>query len=218
MKNAARRGIMLVVASPSGAGKTSITRRLMDNDSNLFLSISVTTRKMRNGEAEGVHYYFKSVAEFEAMRDRGELLEWAEVHGNFYATPRAEIDKMVASGRDIVFDIDYQGTQQLYEKCRQDMVTVFILPPSIAELKKRLKSRAQDSEDVIARRLRNARIEMEHWAEYDYVLINEDFEETCAEVSGILAAARLARTRQTKLSAVVKKLQSEIDALKLPRA
>lgn len=208
-----RRGIMLVIASPSGAGKTSITRKLLAADPNISMSVSVTTRHKRKGEIEGKDYYFRPVEEFNAMRDAGELLEWAEVHGNFYATPRARVDEMITQGRDIVFDIDYQGTQQLYEKCRADMVTVFILPPSIAELHARLKSRALDSEEVIARRLRNARIEMEHWAEYDYVLVNDDLEQTCAQVTGILHAARLERIRQTRLSGFVKDLQKQIDAL-----
>lgn len=208
-----RRGIMLVIASPSGAGKTSVTRKIMADDPNLGISISITTRKIRDGEVEGTHYFFRTVEEFEAMRDRGELLEWAEVHGNLYGTPRAEVDKMIAGGHDIVFDIDYQGTQQLYEKCRQDMVTVFLLPPSITELMKRLKSRAQDSDEAIARRFETARIEMEHWAEYDYVLVNEDLDKTCEQVTKILDTARIARVRQTKLSAFIKDLQSQIDNL-----
>jgi guanylate kinase len=209
----ARRGIMLVIASPSGAGKTSITRKLLAADDNISMSVSVTTRPMRDGEVEGKDYYFRSVEEFNAKRDAGELLEWAEVHGNFYATPRAEVEKTISEGRDIVFDIDYQGTQQLYEKCRADMVTVFVLPPSIEELHARLKSRALDSDAVIARRLRNARIEIEHWAEYDYVLVNENLDDTTAKVTGILHAARISRVRQTRLSGFVKELQSQIDAL-----
>jgi len=208
-----RRGIMLVVASPSGAGKTSITRNILAADKNVSLSVSVTTRPPRKGEVDGKDYYFRSIDEFKAMREDGELLEWAEVHGNFYATPRATVDDMIGKGRDIVFDIDYQGTQQLYEKCRPDMVSVFILPPSIKELHARLKSRALDSDETIARRLRNARIEMEHWAEYDYVLVNEDLDVSTAQVTNILETARIARIRQRELSGFVKGLQKEIDGL-----
>lgn len=208
-----RRGIMLVIASPSGAGKTSITRNLLEADSNLTISVSATTRPMRDGEVDGKDYHFRTIEQFNAMRDAGELLEWAKVHDNFYATPRAQVDKMINEGRDVVFDIDYQGTQQLYEKCRPDMVTVFILPPSIKELHARLKSRALDTDEVIARRLQNARIEMEHWAEYDYVLVNEDLDKTCEQVTKILDTARIARVRQTKLSAFIKDLQSQIDNL-----
>ncbi|MEX0859595.1 MAG: guanylate kinase, partial [Cucumibacter sp.] len=146
-----RRGVMLVIASPSGAGKTSITRALMARNANLSLSISVTTRPKRTSEVDGVHYRFLSLAEFEAMRDRGQLLEWARVHDNFYGTPKSEVEDRIRDGRDVAFDIDWQGTLQLYEKCSADMVTVFVLPPSIAELKARLERRAQDSSEVIAR-------------------------------------------------------------------
>ncbi len=208
-----RRGVMLVIASPSGAGKSSITRRLLADQQNLTMSVSVTTRSRRQGEIEGRDYHFVKMAEFEAMRERGELLEWARVHSNYYGTPAAGVDQLVADGRDVVFDIDYQGTQQLYEKRRADMVSIFLLPPSIGELRSRLISRALDSEEVIDRRLRNARIEMEHWAEYDYVLVNEDLDETCETVTRILQSARVARTRQTNLSSFIKGLQSQIDSL-----
>lgn len=208
-----RRGIMLVIASPSGAGKTSITRSLLSDDANLTMSISVTTRPMRDGEVDGKDYHFRSEEQFNAMRDAGELLEQAEVHANFYASPRAEVNQMIEDGRDVVFDIDYQGTQQLYEKCRPDMVTVFILPPSIKELHNRLKGRALDSDEVIARRLQNARIEMEHWAEYDFVLVNDDLNATCEKITKILETARISRVRQTNLSSFVKELQGQIDAL-----
>jgi len=208
-----RRGIMLVIASPSGAGKTSITRSLLAADANLTMSVSVTTRPMRDGEVDGKDYHFRSIEEFNAMLDAGELLEWAEVHGNFYATPRAEVDRMISEGRDVVFDIDYQGTQQLYEKCRPDMVSVFILPPSIKELHNRLKSRALDSDEVIAQRLQNARIEIDHWAEYDFVLVNEELNLTCKLVANILETARISRVRQTNLSGFVKDLQTQIDEL-----
>ena len=180
----ARRGVMLVIASPSGAGKTSISRTLLQQDSNLSLSVSVTTRQRRTSEIEAVHYHFISKPEYDRMRRAGDLLESAEVHGNFYGTPRARVEEIIASGRDMLFDIDWQGTQQLTQKCRPDMVTVFILPPSIAELKSRLEHRAQDSQDVIHKRLQNARIEMDHWQEYDYVLVNDDLQVSCEREIG----------------------------------
>lgn len=204
---------MLVLASPSGAGKSSISRTIFEQDPNIRLSVSVTTRARRSDEVDGKHYHFIDIATFERMKEDGELLEWAEVHGNFYATPRARVEERLANGNDILFDIDYQGTLQLYEKCRADMVTVFILPPSIKELRKRLERRAQDSQEVIARRLKNARVEMEHYAEYDYVIVNEDLEVSCARVRSILAAARLKRERLTQLDNFVKDLQNQIDSL-----
>ena len=170
-------------------------------------------RDQRPSEVEGVHYYFVSVAEFERMRGDGELLEWAEVHGNLYATPRAQVEQKLAAGRDIVFDIDYQGTLQLYEKSRVDMVTVFILPPSIKELRARLERRAEDGKDVILRRLKNARIEMEHWSEYDHVIVNEDLETSVTAVRSILAGARNTGRRYTQMASFVKDLQDQIDSL-----
>ncbi len=208
-----RRGIMLIIASPSGAGKSSISRNLLEQDKNLSLSVSLTTRKMREGEIDGKDYHFISVEKFKQMREAGEVLEWAKVHDNYYATPKAQIEEKIAKGQDVIFDIDYQGTQQLYERCRSDMVSVFILPPSIKELHSRLKKRALDSNEVIARRLKNARIEIEHWAEYDYVLVNEDLEETTKQVGNILKTARLARIRQRGLADFIKQLQGEIDNL-----
>lgn len=208
-----RRGVMLVIASPSGAGKSSITKRLLAADKNITMSVSVTTRAMRKGEVDGTDYHFRTVEEFNKMRDAGELLEWAEVHGNFYATPVADVDALITAGRDVVFDIDYQGTQQLYEKRREHLTSIFILPPSIPELHDRLKNRGLDAEDVIARRLQNARVEMEHWAEYDFVLVNSDLDETCGSVTKILETARISRTRQTNLSLFVKSLQGQIDSL-----
>jgi guanylate kinase len=208
-----RRGIMLVLASPSGAGKSSITRTLFGQDPNIALSVSVTTRPRRTDEVDGKHYYFVDRKRFEEMRDNGELLEWARVHDNFYGTPRAHVEEQLAAGRDILFDIDFQGTLQLYEKCRDDMVTVFILPPSIRELKARLERRAQDSKGTIDKRLKNARIEMEHYDEYDYVLVNEDLETSTMKVRTILAAARLERTRQLQLDRFVKDLQDQIDSI-----
>lgn len=208
-----RRGVMLVIASPSGAGKTSITRALMARNPNLALSISVTTRKRRTNETDGFDYRFISVEEFGFMRDRGQLLEWARVHDNFYGTPKSEVEDRIKGGRDVAFDIDWQGTLQLYETCRADMVTVFVLPPSIAELKARLERRAQDSPEVIARRLKNARIEMDHWAEYDYVLVNRDLDESVATVAAILHSAHHARPRQKDLGKFVKQLQAQIDSI-----
>jgi len=204
---------MLVLASPSGAGKSSISRALFEDDPNIALSVSVTTRARRTDEIEGKHYHFIDVAEFERMRAAGELLESAEVHGNFYGTPRSRVEERLGNGRDILFDIDFQGTLQLYEKCRIDMVTIFILPPSIKELRKRLDRRAQDSEGTIEKRLRNARIEMDHYREYDYVLVNEDLEDSTSRVRTILAAARLARARFNELDDFVRDLQDQIDSL-----
>lgn len=209
----ARRGVMLVIASPSGAGKTSISRTLLQQDSNLTLSVSVTTRERRSDEINGVHYHFIDKREYDRLERNGELLEAAEVHGNYYGTPRARVEEVIAAGRDVLFDIDWQGTQQLTKKCRPDMVTVFILPPSIPELKSRLEHRAQDSADVITRRLRNAREEMDHWEEYDYVLINDDLQTSCANVTAILAASRIWRRRQLDIASFVKGLQGQIESI-----
>lgn len=208
-----RRGVMLVIASPSGAGKSSISRALFADDPNIRLSVSVTTRTRRTDEKDGVHYYFIDVPTFERMRDSGELLEFAHVHGNFYGTPRARVEEQLAAGNDILFDIDYQGTLQLYERCRADMVTVFVLPPSIKELRTRLERRAQDSMDTIGMRLKNARKEMDHYSEYEFVIVNEDLEDSVQKVRSILAASRLIRERQQNLPEFVERLQSEIDQL-----
>ena len=208
-----RRGVMLVLASPSGAGKSSISRALFADDPHIALSVSVTTRARRTDEIDGTHYHFIDVPAFERMRAAGELLESAEVHGNFYGTPRARVEERLSRGDDILFDIDYQGTLQLYEKCRADMVTIFILPPSIRELRKRLERRAQDSKGTIDKRLKNARIEMQHYDEYDYVIINEDLEASTQRVRTILASARLHRSRLVNLDDFVGDLQQQIDAL-----
>ncbi len=208
-----RRGVMLVLASPSGAGKSSISRALFADDPHIALSVSVTTRARRTDEIDGTHYHFIDVPTFQRMRDAGELLESAEVHGNFYGTPRARVEERLSRGDDILFDIDYQGTLQLYEKCREDMVTIFILPPSIRELRKRLERRAQDSKGTIDKRLKNARIEMEHYDEYDFVIINEDLEASTQRVRTILAAARLQRNRLVNLPEFVTDLQQQIDSL-----
>lgn len=195
-----RRGLMLVLSSPSGAGKSTIARNLLESDSSgLELSVSVTTRPRRGSEIEGVHYHFCSMREFERLRDSDALLEWAEVHGNFYATPREPAELALAEGRDMLFDIDWQGAQQLKEKMRADIVSIFILPPSMKELKARLKRRAEDQESVIETRLKNARLEIEHWKEYDFVIVNDDLDRAFAEVRAIVAAERLRRDRRPGL-------------------
>ncbi|HEX4298264.1 MAG TPA: guanylate kinase [Devosia sp.] len=209
----ARRGVMMVLASPSGAGKSSISRAIFEQDPNISLSVSVTTRARRHDEIDGIHYHFIDIPAYRRMLADGELLEHAEVHGNLYGTPRAHVEEKLARGRDILFDIDWQGTLQLLKKARADMVTIFILPPSIRELRKRLERRAQDSKETIETRLKNARIEMEHWKEYDYVLVNEDLDQSCARVRSILAAARQKRDRFTQMDSFVTDLQNQIDSL-----
>ncbi|MGE3364104.1 MAG: guanylate kinase [Rhizobiaceae bacterium] len=201
---------MLVLSSPSGAGKSTIARNLLeDKDLSLSLSVSVTTRERRPSEIEGVHYKFVAMREFERLRDSDMLLEWAEVHGNCYATPREPVEMAMGEGRDMLFDIDWQGAEQLREKIPADVVSVFILPPSMAELKARLKRRAEDSDDVIERRLQNARLEMEHWRDYDYVVINEDLDRAFAEVKAIVTAERLRRDRRPGLFDFVSGLLDE---------
>jgi guanylate kinase len=206
----ARRGLMLVLSSPSGAGKTTLSRRLLAADPMVELSISVTTRKQRPGEIAGTHYDFVDAAIFEQMVQDGALLEWAQVFGNRYGTPRAPVEAALARGRDVLFDIDWQGTQQLREKARGDLVSVFVLPPSVPELERRLHSRAQDSDATIRARMAQVFDELSHWAEYDYVVINNDIERAFADVQSILAAERLKRERQTGLSTFVRGLQSKL--------
>jgi guanylate kinase len=209
----ARRGIMLVVSSPSGAGKTTLTRNLLEQEENVSLSISVTTRARRASEIDGVHYHFISKRRFEAMRDSDELLEWAEVHGNYYGTPREPVEKALSSGRDVLFDIDWQGTQQLYRRMRDDVVSVFVLPPSAVELKARLERRAEDTDETIARRLRNASEEIPHWTEYDYVLVNRDLDKSFARLRAILTAERLKRVKVPDLQTFVAKLLADLKAI-----
>ena len=194
-----RRGLMLVISSPSGAGKSTIARNLLEADPGLSLSVSVTTRPRRASEIAGRHYHFINQKEFERLRDSDALLEWAEVHGNCYATPREPAEIALAEGRDMLFDIDWQGAQQLKEKMRADIVSIFILPPSMKELKARLKRRAEDQESVIETRLKNARLEIEHWKEYDFVIVNDDLDRAFAEVRAIVAAERLRRDRRPGL-------------------
>jgi guanylate kinase len=206
----ARRGLMLVLSSPSGAGKTTLSRRLLDRDSGVEMSVSVTTRAPRPGEIEGRDYQFIDAARFEAMVAQGDLLESAQVFDHRYGTPRGPVEAALAQGRDVLFDIDWQGTQQLREKASSDLVSVFILPPSVPELERRLHTRAQDSDDVIRRRMMKASDEMSHWAEYDYVLINKDLDDAFAKVQTILSAERVRRHRQIGLSDFVRDLQAGI--------
>jgi len=208
-QNIKRRGLMLVLSSPSGAGKSTIARNLIESDPGFELSVSVTTRPRRGSEIEGVHYHFRSRREFDLQRDNDALLEWAEVHGNFYATPREPAEKAMAEGRDMLFDIDWQGAKQLKEKMRGDIVSIFILPPSMTELKARLQRRAEDSAATIDKRLTNARLEIEHWREYDYVVINHDLDKAFAEVRAIVTAERLRRDRRPGLFDFVSGLLDE---------
>jgi len=205
-----RRGLMLVLSSPSGAGKTTLSRRLLDEDDGVALSISVTTRKMRPGEIDGRDYHFIDRKKFDALVDQDGLLEWAEVFDNYYGTPRGPVMDALAAGRDVLFDIDWQGTQQLREKARTDLVSVFILPPSIPELERRLHKRAQDDYETIHRRMAKAADEMSHWAEYDYVVINRDVDDAFGQVKAILTAERLKRERQPGLSDFVRGLMAKL--------
>jgi guanylate kinase len=202
-----RRGLMLVLSSPSGAGKTSISRKLLERDPMLQMSVSATTRPKRPGEVPGVDYHFVDATEFNLMINRQAFLEYAKVFGNYYGTPRAPVESAVSSGRDVLFDIDWQGTQQLAERAPEDLVSVFILPPSTRELERRLRQRAQDSAEEVARRMAEAADELSHWPEYDYVLINESLDETVRKVEAILLAERLRRARQIGLHEFVKALR-----------
>jgi len=195
-----RRGLMFVLSAPSGAGATTLSRLLIERTPGLRMSVSVTTRAMRPGEVDGRDYLFVDRARFEDLVKRDELLEWATVFGNRYGTPRAPVEAALSAGEDVLFDIDWQGTQQLREKARADVVSVFILPPSLADLEKRMLSRAQDSHDVIRRRMSRASHEMSHWAEYDYVVMNQDIDDAFAEVHSILKAERLKRERRFGLA------------------
>ncbi len=202
-----RRGLMLVLSSPSGAGKTTLSRQLLDNDKQIQLSVSATTRARRPSEKDGVDYRFVDTATFSGMIQRGEFLEHARVFDHYYGTPRAPVEAALKGGRDVLFDIDWQGTQQLQEKGRDDLVTVFILPPSTRDLEKRLLTRAQDSKDVVAQRMAKAADEMSHYAEYDYTIINRDIATSLNQLKSILTAERLKRERQIGLSDFVKALR-----------
>jgi len=205
--NIRRRGLMLVLSSPSGAGKTSISRELLERDHDLCMSVSATTRPRRPGEVDGVHYKFVDKTDFDLMVNRQELLEYAKVFDHYYGTPRGPVEEALSAGHDVLFDIDWQGTQQLDERALEDLVSVFILPPSTAELERRLNTRAQDSAEVISNRMAKAADEMTHWSEYDYVVVNQSFEDSVAQIQAILAAERLKRTRQEGLSDFVRLLR-----------
>ena len=204
----ARRGLMFILSSPSGAGKTTISRMLLEADDEIKLSVSVTTRPPRPGEIDGVHYYFVDDAEFDRMVEEDDFYEWAHVFGHRYGTPKGRIRAALKDGQDFLFDIDWQGTQQLYQKDQQDVVRVFILQPSIAELRRRLEARAQDEKDVIDARMERARAEISHWDAYDYVVINEDVNVCFGKVREILDAERMKRQRQTGLIPFVRELMS----------
>ncbi|CZT34746.1 guanylate kinase [Rhizobium sp. PP-F2F-G38] len=209
----ARRGLMLVISSPSGAGKSTIARNLLEADPEMSISVSVTTRKRRPSEIDGRHYHFKSIREFEGLRQTEALLEWAEVHGNFYGTPRDAVEEAMSEGRDMLFDIDWQGAQQLQDKMSGDVVSIFILPPTMAELQSRLHRRAEDTDEVIATRLANSRAEIEHWLEYDYIVVNEDLDTAFAAVRAIVEAERLRRDRRPGLFEYVQGLLTETPKL-----
>lgn len=206
-----RRGLMFVLSSPSGAGKTTLSRLLIDRVEGLSLSVSATTRPMRPGEVDGRDYKFVDETTFATMVKHNDLLEWAVVFDNRYGTPRAPVDAALSSGRDVLFDIDWQGTQQLREKARADVVSVFILPPSAADLERRLHTRAQDADNIIRERMSRAAHELSHWAEYDYIVINQNIDEAFAEVQSILKAERLKRERRTGLTAFVRELQRQLE-------
>ncbi len=207
-----RRGLLLILSSPSGAGKSTLSRMLMDWDPTMRFSVSATTRAPRPGEEDGREYYFRSRADFEAMVKAGDMLEHAEVFGNLYGSPRGPVEAAMKAGIDTVFDIDWQGGQQVKQAMRDDVVSIFILPPSIAELDRRLRSRGQDSDEVIAGRMAKSRDEISHWAEYDYVLVNDDLEQCFDRLKSILIAERLQRERQPGLSAFVRGLNQEFEA------
>lgn len=202
----ARRGLMFILSSPSGAGKTTLAKGILEKDDQMTLSISATTRQRRPGEAHGKDYFFVSEEEFFRMRDNGEFLEWANVFGHYYGTPRSLVEDTLRQGKDVLFDIDWQGAQQLDEVAGEDVVKVFILPPSRAELERRLRQRAQDSEEVVQKRMAKADAEMSHWAEYDYVIVNYDLNESEKLLSSILFAERLKRRRQIGLAAIVNEM------------
>lgn len=208
-----RRGLLLILSSPSGAGKSTLARRLMEWDPTMRFSVSATTRAPREGEVEGREYYFKPRAAFEAMVAAGEMLEHAEVFGNFYGSPRAPVEAAMAEGRDTLFDIDWQGGQQIRNSALgRDVVSVFILPPSIAELDRRLRSRGQDSDEVIRGRMAKSQAEISHWAEYDYVLVNDDLDDTFARLLTVLQAERMRRDRQPGMADFVRGLNREFEA------
>lgn len=202
----ARRGLMLVLSSPSGAGKTTIARKLLEQDLGIEISVSHTTRKMRKGERDGQDYHFVSHDTFTKMRDHGEFLEWAVVFDNYYGTTRKPVEEALAAGRDVLFDVDWQGAASLRDKARDDVVTVFILPPTAADLAQRLNVRAQDPPEIVRRRMLGASNEIQHWTEYDYVVVNYDIDRSVAAIRAVLTAERLRRTRLTGLKQFVQNL------------
>jgi guanylate kinase len=208
-----RKGVLLVVASPSGAGKSTLSRLLLQEDRAITMSVSATTRLRRPSEVDGVHYHFMTRPRFESMRAGGELLESAEVHGNLYGTPRAPVELALAEGRDFLFDIDYQGTLQLYQSMREHVVSVFILPPSAEALKSRLERRAEDRPEVIRRRLETARTELKHWAEFDHLIVNDDLDTAFASLKAVLLAARAARVRNAETGAFAERMSAELDEM-----
>jgi guanylate kinase len=209
-ENVARRGLMFVLSSPSGAGKSTLARKLIEEDANMSLSVSATTRARRPSEIDGREYKFMTREEFEEMADRGDFLEHAMVFGNHYGTPRAPVEAMLIQGRDVLFDVDWQGARALRAAAEQDVVGIFILPPSMSELERRLRARNEDSEDTIAKRMARSLDEIGHWEEYDYVLVNTRIEETLTQIKQILAAERLKRTRQLWLKLHVERLKRGI--------
>ena len=205
-----RRGLLFVMSSPSGAGKTTLSRKLLAADKNITMSVSVTTRKPRPGELEGKDYFFISSERYEKMVEAGELLEWATVFGNSYGTPKKPVEDAIQQGRDVLFDIDWQGTQQLAQAMKEDLVRLFILPPTPDTLRQRLIARAQDSSTVIAKRMAEAAHEISHWPEYDYVIVNDQIEVAHQQVTAILTAERLRRRRQLGLAQFVRELTKKI--------
>lgn len=208
--NVGRRGLMLALSSPSGAGKTTLSRMLLESDPMITMSVSATTRKARPGEVQGRDYYFVTTEDFGLMRNRGEFLESAKVFGNYYGTPRAPVEEALSLGRDVLFDIDWQGTQQIDEAAHEDLVKVFVLPPSAQDLEKRLKARAQDPADVVAARMAKASDEISHYQEYEYIIINDDIDRAFIELRAILQAERIRRRRLTGLSNFVKQLREAL--------
>jgi guanylate kinase len=209
----ARRGVLLVIASPSGAGKSTLTSLLLKTETNLVLSVSMTTRARRKDEVDGVHYHFTDRRHFETMRDGGGLLEWAEVHGNLYGTPREPVEEALALGQDVLFDVDVEGVRQLAERMREDMATVFILPPSVGEQVQRLRRRASDDEATILRRLATAQMEIAAWERFDYVLVNDDLDRAFAGLQAILAAERLKRFRRPAVRGLIGELDTDLAGL-----
>lgn len=209
------RGIIFAISSPSGAGKSTIARRLLEDNKNLSLSVSVTTRSRRSSEIDGKDYHFIDIAAFDRLRASNALLEWAQVHGNFYGTPSEPVEKQLSAGRDVLVDIDWQGADQMAKSCGADLVRIFILPPSAEELHERLKRRAQDTTEVINKRLRNAIAEIAHWSDYDYVIVNHDLQESVAAAKAILLAEKFRRQRQPGLDSFVSDLQGGLSRLDL---